>query len=67
MSYPGEDAAKYRLRKGMAKVAQLEQATGKRKTDAYGRALRASEMAQRHSKKTVAQWAKGYKKTYVIL
>lgn len=63
-----EDEARYRLRRGMAKVAQMEKATGKPRTDAYGRPLRgAHELAERHSSKTIAKWAKGRRTTYVML
>ena len=56
-----EDAAKSKLRKGMAKVAQYEQVTGKPRMDAYGKPLTyAHEMAGRHNQRVVDRFAHGW-------
>ena len=56
-----QDAAKAKLRKGMAKVAQYEQVTGRPRMDAYGNPLpRAQEMAGRHNQRVVDRFARGW-------
>lgn len=53
-------AARHRLRKGIAKVALHEQVTGEPTRDAYGRPLHwAHEMATRQNIATVEKWARG--------
>jgi len=59
-------AARYRLRKGMAEVA-LQHKTGKRPAaDHRGVSLKyATEMAERHSIHTLSRWAAGSSTTVV--
>ena len=58
-------AARYGLRKGMARVA-LQHKTGVRPaTDVRGKPMRAMEMAERHSTSTLQRWANGYSQTVI--
>lgn len=59
-----DDAARYKLRAGMAKTAlRLKHS---KLTDAYGKPLRAQEMADRHSTKTLSRWAKNKSKRIIV-
>ena len=61
-------AARYRLRTGMARVALQIQDGRDDGRDAAGRPLTyATEMAQRHSRATLTKWARNARKTVVIL
>ena len=61
-----DDQCRWRLRKGMAKVALSEQITGKPAVDSYGHPLRAHEMAQRHSMTQVERWARGWSGAVIL-
>lgn len=52
--------ARYRLRKGMAKVALREKLGIRRAVDSRGQPMRAQEMAERHSLTTLERWARGW-------
>ncbi len=55
-----EQASRYNLRQGMAKVALQAKRSGKPELDCVGRPLRyANEMAQQCGTKTIEKWARG--------
>ena len=58
--------ARYRLRKGMAKVALRHKLGAHQARDAHGHPLRAVEMAERHSTHTLQGWANGYSTVTVM-
>lgn len=54
-----EDASRYQLRAGIAKVALQSKADGRSTLDSSGRPFRYSnEMASRHSMSTLERWTK---------
>ena len=50
--------ARYRLRAGMAKVAHAHKRGHRQAVDAYGHPMKAQEMAERHSERTLERWAR---------
>lgn len=63
-----EDAARRKLRAGIAKVAEQAKAEGRAPVDCRNHPLKyATEMMNRHSASTLAKWRRGGKKTIVVM